>query len=194
MTSQVAKIGEGGARLTELFATDQLASEMKAGRVFAGFQEGKMGTFKPTFKVQRKEPKIAYDVRSPFVSLCHSFCYSLFHKHYFSLNLTIFSLNAHFVPVHRRSVLPRGATACCGTRSLASRAACGRPRWARPSRSSPATTSPSSPPSTSTSTICHQVSPSLSLSLPAAHRSPLSAHCSSLACHTAGTCRFFFLC
>lgn len=40
---------------------------MKENKVFVGFSEGKMGGFKPTFKVERGEVKPHYDVRiDPF--------------------------------------------------------------------------------------------------------------------------------
>jgi len=51
--------------LTELFAADQLAQEMKEGNVFVGFTEGDCSKFPPTFKVERNS-QLEYDnERSP---------------------------------------------------------------------------------------------------------------------------------
>jgi len=49
----------------ELLATDQLAREMAAGRVFPGFKEAPI-EFPPTFKVVKGEPGLVYGLkRSP---------------------------------------------------------------------------------------------------------------------------------
>src|SRR5688572_10067344 len=52
----------------------QLVAEMKAGRVFNGWQEGKMPAgFKPTFKVERGEVNIKYDVQLTLPILFYAF-------------------------------------------------------------------------------------------------------------------------
>jgi endonuclease/exonuclease/phosphatase family metal-dependent hydrolase len=58
----VKKIGE--KKIGELLPTDQLAAEIKASRVFLGFQEGKIA-FSPTFKVQRDKALKYDEERSP---------------------------------------------------------------------------------------------------------------------------------
>jgi len=60
--AMVDKIDQG--QFDELFAFDQLATEMKEGNVFVGFQEGKMN-FRPTFKVERDKEFAYVDERSP---------------------------------------------------------------------------------------------------------------------------------
>lgn len=60
--SMVAKIHSGN--LDELYACDQLQTEMHEGRVFAEFQESRP-TFPPTFKVERCFPVVYTKQRSP---------------------------------------------------------------------------------------------------------------------------------
>lgn len=61
-TSMVQKIQAGS--YDELFACDQLQTEMHEGRVFAEFQETRP-TFAPTFKVERCVPVVYTKQRSP---------------------------------------------------------------------------------------------------------------------------------
>jgi phosphatidylinositol-bisphosphatase len=54
-----------GQAYSELLATDQLAREMAAGRVFVGFREAPIA-FPPTFKVTKGVPGLSYGLkRSP---------------------------------------------------------------------------------------------------------------------------------
>ena len=62
-----AKIDSGSKTdLQELFATDQLAAAIRAGRVFrGGWMEGDCAAFAPTFKVARQAGTTYKDQRSP---------------------------------------------------------------------------------------------------------------------------------